>query len=45
MLKNIIRATAVVVLCLVSLTAQAGIFSIAIEAWDSPDCYAQLPTT
>lgn len=38
MLKNIIRATAVVVLGLVSLTAQAGIFSIAIEAWDSPDC-------
>ena len=38
MLKNITRAAAVAVLGLVSLTAQAGIFSIAVGAWDSPDC-------
>ena len=38
MLKNITRAAAVAVLGLFSLTAQAGIFSLAIGAWDNPEC-------
>jgi len=38
MLKNITRVAAVAVLGLFSLTAQAGIFSIAIGAWDSQNC-------
>ncbi len=38
MLNNITRAAAVAVLGLFSLTAQAGIFSVAVGAWDSPDC-------
>lgn len=38
MLNHLIRAAAVAVLGLASLTAQAGIYSIAIDAWDRPDC-------
>jgi hypothetical protein len=38
MLKNIMRAAAVIAFGFVSLTAQAGIFSVAIGAWDRPDC-------
>ena len=38
MIKNMIRAAAVAALGFFSLTAQAGIFSIAINSWDSPDC-------
>ena len=38
MLNNITRAAAVAVLGLFSITAQAGIFSVAVGAWDRSDC-------
>lgn len=38
MLKNIIKVAAISALGLLSVSAQAGIFSLAVSAWDHPEC-------